>query len=42
MTMVREVQSDVAKNGTVSIDEALAEVDRIIDEAEQSCTARET
>ncbi|HTX48370.1 MAG TPA: type II toxin-antitoxin system ParD family antitoxin [Caulobacteraceae bacterium] len=36
MKMVREVQADVAKNGTVSIDEALAEVDRIIEEAEHA------
>jgi antitoxin ParD1/3/4 len=36
MKMVREVQADVAKRGTVSIDEALAEFDRIIDEAEQA------
>jgi antitoxin ParD1/3/4 len=36
MTMVREVEADVEKNGTVSIEEAMAEVDRIIAEAELS------
>jgi antitoxin ParD1/3/4 len=34
MTMVREVEADVEKHGTVSIEEAMAEVDRIIAEAE--------
>lgn len=34
--MVREVEADVEKNGTVSIDEAMAEVDRIIEEAERA------
>jgi len=40
MKMVRAVQADVAKNGTVSIEEALVEVDRIIDEAERAAERR--
>jgi antitoxin ParD1/3/4 len=40
MKMVREVQADVARNGTVSIEEALVEVDRIIDEAERAAERR--
>jgi antitoxin ParD1/3/4 len=36
MKMIREVEADVEKNGTVSIDEAMAEVDRIIEEAERT------
>jgi antitoxin ParD1/3/4 len=36
MRMVREVEADVEKNGSISIDEAMAEVDRIIEEAERA------
>jgi antitoxin ParD1/3/4 len=36
MRMVREVEADIEKNGTLSIDEAMAEVDRIIEEAERA------
>ncbi len=35
MKMVSEVRADVEKNGSLSIDEAMAEVDRIIEEAER-------
>jgi antitoxin ParD1/3/4 len=40
MAMLREVEADVELHGTVSADEALAEMDRIIDEVEQAQGAR--
>ena len=36
MRMIREVEADVEKNGSLSIDEAMAEVDRIIEQAERA------
>jgi antitoxin ParD1/3/4 len=35
MKMIREVEEDVALNGTVSVEEALAEFDRVVEEVER-------
>ncbi len=40
MAMIREVEADVEKNGTVSIEDALAQIDEAIAEAEQAEKAR--
>jgi antitoxin ParD1/3/4 len=40
MAMLHEVQAEVDRDGTVSIEEALVEFDRIVDEAEQARKAK--
>jgi antitoxin ParD1/3/4 len=40
MAMLREVEGRVEREGTVSLDEALAEMDRVIDEVEKTREAQ--
>ncbi|MDX2143805.1 MAG: type II toxin-antitoxin system ParD family antitoxin [Rhodospirillaceae bacterium] len=36
LEMIEDVENDVAENGTIPLDVALAEIDKIIDDAENS------